>query len=229
MTPIERATVAALASLASEYTTADAYLSPRAIPAHATGAQTLSDRRTFHADALDPRREYPAERASLRGAVALATRRREPWHTRLCEAMAAEWAGVARQEERATGVRRDHADVFAWAEALYPEPGVDASCPTFADCAALLAAVRARMLDGLAPLSPADVLAVAAVALPSWGFSLVQEDGQWVARAAPTYAPRHTVKRAATADGAASDLLAGLPFRMSASESRCLASITGAP
>jgi hypothetical protein len=229
MTPIERATVAALASLASEYTTADAYLSPRVVPAHATGAQTLSDRRTFHADALDPKREYPAERASLRGAVTLATGRREPWHARLCEALAAEWAGVARQEKRETGVRRDHADVFAWAETLFPEPDGSVSCPTFADCTALLAAVRERMLDGLAPLSPADVIAVAAVVLPNWGLSLVQEDGQWVARAAPTYAPRHTVKRAATADGAASDLLAGLPFRMSASEARCLASITGAP
>jgi hypothetical protein len=216
MTPVERATVATLASLARRWTAHDRYLS-------GVQVQILSDG-TLFADALDPRREYPVERASLRGAVALATWRREPWHTRLCEAMYAAWLDVARWEESVTGTQRHHPDAFAWAEATE-----DGYCPTFADAAAVLNATRDRMMADLPPLSYADAFAVASAVLWRWGLSLSLTGGEWVATSLHVQSRRFLERRGATANEAAEGLLCALPLRMSVSDALTLTSIPGAP
>lgn len=231
LTHVERATLAVMAGHAAEYTRHDTYLSPRALPPHAPRAQVVSNMRgpvaDYHDDALDPRREYMAERATLRGAVALATRRREPWHTLLCDAMGEVWREMLQEDERATGTRHDSPDVLAWAETLRPDSDGQTCCPTFADCAILLASVQRRMLAGLAPLSHGDLLAALGNACPGLGISLAEEQGEWLARAAMAYAPRPLVRRATTRDGAAEGLLATLGQRMTPSELRLMGHLAG--
>lgn len=226
LTPVERATLAVMAGHAAEYTRHDTYLSPRALPDRAPRAQAMSNVRgpvaDYHDDALDPRREYMVERATLRGAVALATRRREPWHTLLCDAMGEVWREMLQENERATGTRHDDPDVFTWAETLRAGSDGQVYCPTFGDCAVLLASVRRRALDGLAPLTHGDLLVAIGNACPGLGVSLAEEEGEWLARATMAYAPRPLVKRATTRDGAAEGLLATLSLRMAPSESRLM-------
>lgn len=199
--------VAAMLADVATYTTHRTYLSPRSVPAGMAGG-VLTDTGKLFAEPFDPRRGDMVECASLRGAVTLATLRREPWHGMVCAALDTAMREHVEAEDAIVGASRTYADAFAWAETLLPVPSADnpeaVYCPTFADVGAVVAAARGTIVARLdAPLSPSEVLLAVGVLIPSWRVSL---DGNEAVIHVTRINRTHRAK-AATADEAAADVL----------------------
>ena len=117
-------------SVAAQYATPASYLS-HSVPAGWVGG--IADRRRWYADPCDPKREYAVDLASLRGAIALATQRRDPWHRLACDTLSAGVAETVAEEDRQTGRQRTYADAFAHGQRRwYPESTEDNLAPPIA-------------------------------------------------------------------------------------------------
>lgn len=229
---VDLGAVAAMLSVAAQYATPASYLSPRSVPPEWVGG-VIADRRRWYADPCDPKREYAVDLASLRGAIALATQRRDPWHRLACDTLSAVVAETVAEEDRQTGRQRTYADAFAWAETLVPESTEDnpgaTYCPTCADVRAELDRARGRIMTQMrGDLAPSEVLAAVAILFPSWSVSLVEMDGAWEASVLPAYWPRGRASRRASADEAAAEVLASVRAHLGNGDRLAIDGIPGA-